>query len=1669
MATKHKKTRLVGNGERLEPRVLLAADVFISEFSASNDAVLRDGDREYPDWIELHNAGDQSIDLSGWFLTDSQNELSKWTFPAGNIDAGGFITVFASGKDTEDKDGNLHTNFRLSRSGEYLGLVQPDAVTIKSEFSPAYPDQLTDISYGVRMDANSILERDVYGFFTTPTPGARNASVFDLGPRISEVEHSPAEPLVSEPLLVTAKIDKTFNDVASVEMAYRVMYSDEVRVTMTDDGQGVDETAGDGIYSAQIPAGIADEGKMIRYYVTANDNQSNAMRAPRITDTTGTDRSPEYFGTIAQDPSIDTNLSVFHWFAERTSRAKSRSGSRVSVYYQGEFYDNVFARARGGATNGASQKFNFNDDQPLYVNETLGRVAEINMNARGGDTTYVRQPMAFQTYTLAGNESSESFLVLMRDNGTSDRVGVLIEQVDEDYLERHGLDPNGALYKFVQRSNLNPVFSDIITGIEKKTRLDEGLDDINEVVKGLKLSTQEARGSTVFDLFNVAQLLNYLALRSITLDADDVRKNFYLYRDTDGTGQWSIFPWDKDWTFGITGDGGQFLEHPFFADEAHRKDNALQWNRLYDAVFNDPVLQSMYLRRLRTVMDEVLQPRGTTNGILEQLAEEIADSAKGDISGNISTITSYLRGRRDTLYNDHVVDPGDTGKIQDLVSEFTEGQFFIPTNNDLGQTWTEVADPANIAEWQTGTTGLGFGSRFSELVNTEAIPLQSCATCTSIYLRVPFDVEDADAIKRMTLQMKYDDGFIAYLNGTEIARAGVRGDISFDMDSRSHRNSEALKFQNFLVSEHTDALRDGRNVLAIQVVNSSPTSNDMLVLPKLVDGVISSTAAAGIPLAQVGNPAISFGAVDHDPAGGQDQEYIELRNENDTAVDVSGWRIEGGVEHNFPAGTVIPAGRSLYLSPNVPAFMSRSEGPTGGQRLFVQGTYNGRLSNFGETLTLIARDGTEMDSYTTPVSASDVQNFLRVAEVHYNPAGATDSTEFIELVNVSSDQALDLAGVQITDGPETPFVIPAGTTLAAGQRLVIARNREALLQANPDLAGEAVLGDFVGNLNNNGERIKVDDADGNTVVDFRYDDSTIWPQSADGAGASLVVIDVNANVDELSKDYRWRGSFEFGGSPGAEGAAPIDVVVNEVLSNTDGQDDAIEILNNSAVEVDLGGWFLSDDSDNLRKYQIAQGTSIAPGGYVVVTEALFNSDAANDAFALDGDDGDDVWLSAPSGDSIGFVDDVHFGGSRNSESFSRQPNGVGYLWPSTPSLNAANGAARSPQVVISELHYNPAEPTQGAVQILSNLDGNDLEFIELHNPSGSPVDLSQWRIRGGIEFDFDEGLRLDSNETLAVLSFNPDNPRNAERRAAFLANYGVESAVTLIGGYDGSLSNSQESIRLQAAALTEEGTTVHYFEDRVVYDDVQPWPESADGGGNALGRQDFSGIGTGPQNWIAQQPSPGSLGLVNIDINGDGQITPDDIDALCVQVMQENNPAYDLNRDAATNLDDVMFYVEQLLGTTAGDRNLDGKFNSTDLVVLFQIGEYEDGVAKNSTWAEGDWNCDSEFDSSDLVLAFQSGSYGVSATPRKSRVDAAVAAALADEPTSTNNPLKADSQHGLSLSSEQSNQLLLMNELETQAVFKDHSEARISSTNVNSIDQVFGEFASDSDEAQLTI
>jgi hypothetical protein len=86
-------------------------------------------------------------------------------------------------------------------------------------------------------------------------------------------------------------------------------------------------------------------------------------------------------------------------------------------------------------------------------------------------------------------------------------------------------------------------------------------------------------------------------------------------------------------------------------------------------------------------------------------------------------------------------------------------------------------------------------------------------------------------------------------------------------------------------------------------------------------------------------------------------------------------------------------------------------------------------------------------------------------------------------------------------------------------------------------------------------------------------------------------------------------------------------------------------------------------------------------------------------------------------------------------------------------------------------------------------------------------------------------------------------------------------------------------------------------------------------------------------------------------------------------------PVIDLNNDGQLNAFDRKGYVEEILGTFFGDSNLDGEFNSGDLISVFVAGEYEDARPGNSTWAEGDWNGDRDFDSADLILAFVADAY----------------------------------------------------------------------------------------------
>ncbi len=114
------------------------------------------------------------------------------------------------------------------------------------------------------------------------------------------------------------------------------------------------------------------------------------------------------------------------------------------------------------------------------------------------------------------------------------------------------------------------------------------------------------------------------------------------------------------------------------------------------------------------------------------------------------------------------------------------------------------------------------------------------------------------------------------------------------------------------------------------------------------------------------------------------------------------------------------------------------------------------------------------------------------------------------------------------------------------------------------------------------------------------------------------------------------------------------------------------------------------------------------------------------------------------------------------------------------------------------------------------------------------------------------------------------------------------------------------------------------------------------------------------------------------DLTGNGIVDVGDLDLPSSVVRKGDDDAdrhFDLNADGRVDEGDRRFFVRVVADSFFGDADMDGVFDSSDMVRVFQSGEYEDLVSSNSTWASGDWNGNGDFESGDMVLAFQSGGY----------------------------------------------------------------------------------------------
>lgn len=156
------------------------AQVVISEIMASNNNSFKDQFGLSSDWIELYNHSNNTIDLLNWTLSDDAGLASKWRFPSVIIAPGAYLLVFASGNDIKTVTPYLHTNFKLSATGEFLALYNNNGVLV-SGIIPAFPPQYEDVSYGL-VNGN-------YNYINLPTPLAINSTNLYVLPPTFSIKH----------------------------------------------------------------------------------------------------------------------------------------------------------------------------------------------------------------------------------------------------------------------------------------------------------------------------------------------------------------------------------------------------------------------------------------------------------------------------------------------------------------------------------------------------------------------------------------------------------------------------------------------------------------------------------------------------------------------------------------------------------------------------------------------------------------------------------------------------------------------------------------------------------------------------------------------------------------------------------------------------------------------------------------------------------------------------------------------------------------------------------------------------------------------------------------------------------------------------------------------------------------------------------------------------------------------------------------------------------------------------------------------------------------------------------------------------------------------------------------------------------------------------------------
>ena len=1091
----------------------------INEFMASNGSVLEDDDGDASDWIELFNEQKGTLNLGGWFLSDDEDQLSKWRFPEVSIEPNGYLLVYASGKKRSSIGSSLHTNFEISSIGESLFLVKPDGETVADIIE--FPEQRVDVSYGYDVAASET------GYLIDPTPGQKNS---DTAVNVSnEVVFSHGRGYYDEPVdlelsstVPESVIRYTTNGAKPNDRSQ--IYIDPIRLTpASSSGKRGVRT----VRAMAFNSSVASSPVSTHTYIWVNGTSD-----PQSTGVVGQSRfqssiknHPKYGPLINKGllslPAIsitkpggmsgsegEANLELISIDGSETGFGIDCGMKIVGGASVGSAKNNFrcYFRSRYGSsklryplfadhpyTSGASEIFDViqlrsGSHDNFYWMANPGNPPG---RKRQGDAQYVRNRWVSDMEMVMGHTSIHGRFVHCYLNGAYHGLYHVHERPMHNYLDKYfGGDSEDYHYTNSGRNGSNHGAG----------------DDWNDTWREVK-SAASTGGIKSRDWINWANL------------ADNQLLYFYCGNDWDwtarhnwmaagpkypGRGGWRFYSWDCDVMLYDVEVNNLNLGAPDGIFSALMRDDEFRVffkDRVYKHCFNDGVLSSngplpFHDYRMNEIYDAIIpetarwQPssgRSLPWGRDEEWLEEWNYMKEVFWPDRTNILLDQFRQKG--WYNveapeyEKIISSVNPGFTPVIISE--DGEIYLTVDGSDPRLIGGTVNPD--AFFINGAT-VDFN-----LISKESLwKYLDDGSDKEISWRLPGF--DDSSWKEGVAELGYGDG-----------REGAEGTILSYGDSGSSKHITTYFRKKFIVA-------DAEELIGVKLAIRKD------------DGAV--VYLNGVEVWRVGMPEgeINYETLATEGVGGSEETVfnikedipIELFKEGENAL---------AVEVHQVARTSSDISFDLELvatRPSDPSDFSIDKST----RLKARVLRDNEWSALNEVVYRVGE-------------RASASNFV-VSELHYRPSQATEKEdpegqysrsdfEFLELTSIS-DQPIDFSGLNFSSGINFDFSQSDLLGLSPGESVIIVGNKEAFLTRYPEVDASKIIGEFTGNLDNDGERIEMKWEDGSIVRTFIYNDKDPWPEDADGKGYSLVLKKPFNNLDH-SVPESWVSSKVLNGTP----------------------------------------------------------------------------------------------------------------------------------------------------------------------------------------------------------------------------------------------------------------------------------------------------------------------------------------------------------------------------------------------------------------------------------------------------------------------------------------------------------------------------------------------------------